>query len=397
MAVPAKILSLCTGLGGLDLGVEIALRNARVVCAIERDAYCAAVLAQSMEQGRIPQAPIWDDLRTFNGRCWRGTVDIVTAGYPCQPFSVAGKHRGAEDPRHLWPEVARIVRECTAPIVFLENVARHLTAGFDVVARDLQDMGYTVAATVCRAATVGAPHQRERLFALAVFDTGRELCWQFPKWDQGRAVEREHAKSRDVGTELGNTDGFDGNQGRELWQSQRRGSHESSEAMADPNVQPRHGGVLEPQWGEDERIAPHRAGETVANGNGNGSQVEWEPLSSGERCSSWHELDRCRGEAVADTHGEQCVSGTGNRRPGWWLESGDRGFWPPGPNELDRWATVPVELQPNVESSLCRVADGLSNGLGFRREQLHALGNAVVPLQAAYAFVTLVRSITEGE
>jgi DNA (cytosine-5)-methyltransferase 1 len=333
VAVPAKILSLCTGLGGLDLGVEIALRRARVVCAIERDAYCAAVLAQSMEQGRIPQAPIWDDLRTFNGRCWRGTVDIVTAGYPCQPFSVAGKHLGAEDPRHLWPEVARITRECAAPIVFLENVARHLTVGFDVVARDLQGMGYTVAATVCRAATVGAPHQRERLFALAVSYTGREFCGQFPKWDQGRAVEWEHAESRDVG-----------------------------KAVADSNVQPRHGGVLEPQWGEDERIAPHRPGETVA-----------------------------------DTHGEQCLPGTGNQRPGRRLESGDRGFWPPGPNELDRWATVPAELQPNVESSLCRVVDGLSNGLGFRREQLHALGNAVVPLQAAYAFVTLVRSITEGE
>jgi DNA (cytosine-5)-methyltransferase 1 len=334
VAVPAKILSLCTGLGGLDLGVEIALRSARVVCAIERDAYCAAVLAQSMEQGRISQAPIWDDLRTFNGRCWRGTVDIVTAGYPCQPFSVAGQKRGADDPRHLWPEVARITRECAAPIVFLENVARHLTAGFDVVARDLQGMGYTVAATV------GAPHQRERLFALAVSNAGREFCRQFPKWDQGRAVEREHAEPRDV-----------------------------DKAMADSNVQPRHGGVLEPQWGEDERIAPHRAGETVANGNGNGSQVEREPLSSGERCSSRHELDGCGGEAV----------------------------WPPGPNEFDQWATVPAELWPNVESSLCRVVDGLSNGLGFRREQLHALGNAVVPLQAAYAFVTLVRSITEGE
>jgi DNA (cytosine-5)-methyltransferase 1 len=365
VVVPAKILSLCTGLGGLDLGVEIALRNARVVCAIERDAYCAAVLAQSMEQGHISQAPIWDDLRTFNGRCWRGTVDIVTAGYPCQPFSVAGKHRGAEDPRHLWPEVARIVRECAAPIVFLENVARHLTVGFDVVARDLQGMGYTVAATVCRAATVGAPHQRERLFALAVSDTGRELCWQFPKWDQGRAVEREHAESRDVGSKLGNANGLVGNKGCELWQSQGCGSHEPGEAMA--------------------------------NGNGNGSQVEREPLSSGERCSSRHELDGCGGEAVADTHGEQCLPGARNQRPGRRFESSDCGFWPPGPNELDRWATVPAELQPNVESALCRVVDGLSNGLGFRREQLHALGNAVVPLQAAYAFVTLVRSITEGE
>ncbi len=351
-----------------------------------------------MEQGHIPHAPIWDDLRTFDGRPWRGSVGCVTAGYPCQPFSVAGKKRGADDPRHLWPEVARIVDECRSPLVFLENVARHLTAGFDVVARDLQGLGYTVAAMVCRAATVGAPHQRERLFALAVSDAGRELCGQlFPKWDQGRAVEREHTGSRDVGSKLGDTNGLDGNQGRELWQSQGCRSHESGEAMADSNVQPRHGGVLEPQWGEDERIAPHRPGEAMANGNGNGSQVEREPLSSGERCSSWHELDGCHGAAVADTYSEKFNprpnlhrTGTGNARN---CRGFNRSFnWPPGPNELDRWAAVPAELQPNVESSLCRVADGLSNGLGFRREQLHALGNAVVPLQAAYAFATLAKA-----
>lgn len=330
MAVPTRILSLCTGLGGLDLGIEIALRKARVVCAVERDAYCAAVLAQGMEQGHIHQAPIWDDLRTFDGRPWRGSVDCVTAGYPCQPFSVAGQKRGADDPRHLWPEVARIVDECRAPLVFLENVARHLTAGFDVVARDLQDMGYTVAAMVCRAATVGAPHRRERLFALAVSNAGRELCRQFPKWDQGWPAEREHAEPRDMGAELGNADGLDGNQGRKLGQSQRCGSHESSEAMA------------------------------------NGYR---------EKLNSGTDLHRLR-------DGNACYS---------------RGFyrsfnWPPGPDEFDQWATVPAELRPNVESSLCRVADGLSNGLGFRREQLHALGNAVVPLQAAYAFATLAKA-----
>jgi hypothetical protein len=200
-----------------------------------------------------------------------------------------------------------------------------------------------------------------------------------------------------MGSKLGDTDGLVGNKGCELWQSQGRGSHESDEAVADSNVQPRHGGVREPQWGEDERIAPHRPSEAVADSDSAGSQVEREPLSSGERCSSRHELDGCRSAAVADTHGEQCLPGAGNQRPGRQFESSDCGFWPPGPNELDRWATVPVELQPNVESALCRVVDGLSNGLGFRREQLHALGNAVVPLQAAYAFVTLVRSITEGE
>lgn len=270
MAIPTRILSLCTGLGGLDIGVEIVMPDARVVCAVERDAYCAAVLAQLMEQGVIPQAPIWDDLRTFDGKCWCGSVDILTAGYPCQPFSVAGQKRGATDLRNLWPEVARIVDECRPEFVFLENVARHLTAGFDVVARDLQSMGYTVAALVCRAATVGAPHQRERLFALA-----------------------------------------------------------------------------------------------MANGNSDRLQSKWKSMSSWEQCAPGDELNRCSCAFV----------------------------WPPGRNELDRWKTIPAEIWPSAESAVCRMVDGLSDPLGFRREQLHALGNAVVPLQAAYAFATLAKAL----
>jgi DNA (cytosine-5)-methyltransferase 1 len=188
VVVPPRILSLCTGLGGLDLGVEIAAPNTRVVCAIERDAYCSSILAQSMEQGHISQAPIWDNLYTFYGRPWRGAVDCITAGYPCQPFSVAGQKRGAADARHLWPEVFRIIGECGPPLVFLENVARHLTSGFDVVARDLQSLGYTVAAMVCRASTVGAPHQRERLFALAVSGSSSVCVYYFGQRFCGKVV-----------------------------------------------------------------------------------------------------------------------------------------------------------------------------------------------------------------
>ena len=89
----------------------------------------------------MDQAVVWDDVATFDGRPWRGAVDIVTAGYPCQPFSVAGKRRGAEDPRHLWPHVARIVGEVEPPFVFLENVAHHLRLGFPEVAAGLVGMG----------------------------------------------------------------------------------------------------------------------------------------------------------------------------------------------------------------------------------------------------------------
>ena len=161
-------LSLCSGAGGLDLGLAIAIPGYRAVGHVERETFAAATLVARMEDASLDQAVVWDDVGTFDGRPWRGAVDIVTAGYPCQPFSVAGKRRGADDPRHLWPHVARIIGEIEPPFVFLENVAHHLRLGFPEVASGLVGMGYKLAAGLFTAAEVGAPHKRERLFILAI-------------------------------------------------------------------------------------------------------------------------------------------------------------------------------------------------------------------------------------
>ncbi|EQA98914.1 DNA methyltransferase [Sphingobium baderi LL03] len=168
-------ISLCAGAGGLDLGLHIACSGYRTVGYVEREAFAAATLVARMEDKALDPAPVWDDLTTFDGRPWRGLVDILTAGYPCQPFSVAGRRLGEADPRHLWPHVARIIRECDPRLVFLENVANHLRLGFPEVARELVGMGYVLAAGLFTAAEVGAPHRRERLFILAVRD-GDELA-----------------------------------------------------------------------------------------------------------------------------------------------------------------------------------------------------------------------------
>lgn len=161
-------LSLCAGVGGLELGLHLALGDDyRTVCYVEREAHAAAILVARMEEGIMAPAPVWDDLLTFDGSPWRGVVDLVSAGYPCQPFSFAGRRDGSDDPRHLWPQVARVVREVEPAVVFLENVPGHLSLGFDVVVQDLQGMDYRVAACISSAAEVGAPHRRERLFILA--------------------------------------------------------------------------------------------------------------------------------------------------------------------------------------------------------------------------------------
>ncbi|WP_210879808.1 DNA cytosine methyltransferase [Roseovarius autotrophicus] len=182
-------LSLCSGAGGLDLGLVLAIPGYRAVGHVERETYAAATLVARMEDASLDRAPVWDDIGTFDGRPWRGAVDIVTAGYPCQPFSVAGKRRGADDPRHLWPHVARIIGEVAPPFVFLENVAHHLRLGFPDVAAGLVGMGYKLAAGLFTAAEVGAPHKRERLFILAIRE-GDELAdparllWDPVEWRQ---------------------------------------------------------------------------------------------------------------------------------------------------------------------------------------------------------------------
>jgi DNA (cytosine-5)-methyltransferase 1 len=134
-------LSLCAGAGGLDLGLHIAIPHYRTVCYVERDAYAAATLVARMEDKALDCAPVWDDVTSFNGKAWRGCVDIIHGGYPCQPFSVAGRKLGDKDPRHLWPHIARIVHDIKAPLCFFENVGGHLRLGFEQVHDDLRSMG----------------------------------------------------------------------------------------------------------------------------------------------------------------------------------------------------------------------------------------------------------------
>lgn len=158
-------LSLCAGIGGLDL----ALRSLGVVSVgyVERDAYAAAVLVARMEEARLDRAPVWSDLATFDARAWRGAVDLVSAGYPCQPFSQAGLKAGEKDHRHLWPDVRRVLGECGAPVLVVENVRDHLIRGFDVVLRDLESDGFEVLHDLFTASGVGSTQKRQRLFVVA--------------------------------------------------------------------------------------------------------------------------------------------------------------------------------------------------------------------------------------
>lgn len=160
-------LSLCSGVGGLELGLHIAEPRYRTVCYVEREAYPAATLVARMAEETLDNAPVWDDVGTFKGRAWRGQVHIITGGYPCQPFSIAGKQRGKNDPRHLWPHLRRIVKEVRPEWCFFENVDGHLAVGAADVFQDLRQLEYTVKAGLFSALETGASQIRRRLFIVA--------------------------------------------------------------------------------------------------------------------------------------------------------------------------------------------------------------------------------------
>ncbi|WP_093359436.1 DNA cytosine methyltransferase [Tropicimonas isoalkanivorans] len=367
-------LSLCSGAGGIDLGLTIALPGYRTVGHVERETFAAATLVARMEDASLDHAPIWDDVASFDGRPWRGAVDIVTAGYPCQPFSVAGKRRGAEDPRHLWPHVARIIGECEPPFVFLENVAHHLRLGFPEVASGLVGMGYRFAAGLFTAAEVGAPHKRERLFILAIRE-GDELAdparllWHPVEWRESDGIaapvadaegqrQREPADEADALAGSGPARDESGDEGCNVADATDR-------QLSEPGRRP----------ARRERSGPDGAGLADADGNGR-KQAERGQSPDGRSypCQSdVDDADGSRPQGRGDDIGEY---------------AGERPAWPPGPGDADGWAEY-LRAAPDLEPAVRRGADGLAH----RVDRLRLCGNGVVPLVAAHALRTLAAEL----
>jgi len=328
---PINTLSICSGVGGLDLGLELATSGAaRPICFIEREAFPAAILAARMEEKALAPTPIWSDLRTFDGKPWRGVVDLITGGYPCQPFSSAGKRLGEHDPRHLWPEIRRITKEIEPRFVFFENVAGHLTLGLADVLRDLQEMGFRYSAGLFTAEEVGAPHRRERLFILGV-------------------ANRNSGMSRSSSSN---------------WRAERI-EKESDDHGCGPKLAHASSQLREWQMGSQER------------------ERLW---SSRNDCGELADAMPNRSQGIDET---RTATRTVERSDGSELPD-----FPPGPKDFDAWRRIlehDEKLAPSIESDIHRIDDGLAN----RVDRLRACGNGVVPLVAAYAFTTLLACIGE--
>ena len=165
-----RSISLFSGYGGLDLALA---GIASPALYVEREAYAAANLVALMQTGKLDQAPIWSDVRTLDASRWRSQVRLVTAGFPCQPHSAAGRHAGTDDERFgLFHHILRVARDAGQPTLFLENVPGILARGrgFDTVLGALAESGYDAVWDVYPAGGpggVGAPHRRERIFIVA--------------------------------------------------------------------------------------------------------------------------------------------------------------------------------------------------------------------------------------
>lgn len=187
-----RALSLCAGIGAHDIALR---RWVHTVGYVERDAFAAACLVEGMAQEILDSAPVWDDLCTFDGRAWRGVVDLVSAGIPCQPYSVAGKRKGNDDERALWPELVRIVRDVEPGFVFIENTPEFITHA-EPVWRELRGLGFEWEEPLfVTASHVGAIHKRRRVFLLAAHGDRARLA--LGQGERGNAREERATAERD--------------------------------------------------------------------------------------------------------------------------------------------------------------------------------------------------------
>tara|TARA_Y100001963_G_scaffold160228_2_gene269233 strand:+ start:1630 stop:2688 length:1059 start_codon:yes stop_codon:yes gene_type:complete len=347
--VALRTLSLCSGYGGLELGLELAGVPTSAACYVEREAYAAANLVSLMEKGFMGEAPVWSDLTTFDANPWRGAVDLVTAGFPCQPFSAAGKRKHTEDERWLWGDIDRILRELRPGVVFLENVPGLLVSGMGPVLGTLASLGFDAEWGVLRASDAGAPHRRARIFVLGVNpDAGRSLLGRFMA-DPGCSGPEE------------------GERWGDLERTQEGGVHQRQAHLGSTS----DGVANADRWG----LALKRGAKCNRKEDGQDAFRD--------------EFDGCGTPmANASREGLQGREQQGAYREG----SGEsphgpasklRSPWPPRPNDRERWELWRQASGP--EPGLCRGSDGLENSV----DRLRLLGNGVVPQQAAYAFKLL--------
>lgn len=330
-APPMRVLSLFTGIGGIDLAATWA--GMEIVGQVEIDEFCFALLEE-----RFPGVKRMRDIREVRGDEF-GTVDLVVGGFPCQPTSHAGKRRGKADDRWLWPDMLRVIQATQPTWVFAENVPGLISLGLDDVLADLECAGYEAEAVVLPAAATGAPHLRERVFIVANAALGRL------RRGEASGGDGQPAQPGQITPGSGLADAM----------RERRDGREDGAAGSDE--------YANEQGGRQAAVPAQTAG----TGDGDGLAVASSAGLEG------------RGTRHAARKHRQAQSGLGRATDG--VSAG-----------LDvtervaslRWPALPGEPQHEWEAP--RTTGGRER---FRRQRLTALGNAVVP-QQVYPFLAWI-------
>jgi len=340
------VLELFAGVGGGILGHMLC--GHRVVCAVELDPYCRSVLLWRQNDGDISTFPVWDDVRTFDGRRWRGIVDVVSGGFPCQNISPAGDRTGITgDKSSLWFDMLRVVREVRPQYVFVENSAQLVRNGLDVVLKGLDKSGYDAEWCVLGASDVGAPHYRKRCWILA-YANGLPT---FPvrggmgEEEEGTTCHRQKNNSAGLARRAG--------------ADERRCSLLGLECQSCES--PQRNNETHDSHAESAGCAQSNQSVSVSeSGSAAGGVGVHVPDSENRRhVRRFRKLSEIEGVDGQRTDHPEGTPGYGSRE--WW------------------------EIEPPLD----RVVDGISH----RLEQIKALGNAQVPLCAATAWNILYERI----
>lgn len=248
-------LALFAGAGGGILGSH--LLGWRTVCAVERDAYAAQVLAQRQNDGILPPFPIWSDVTTFDGKPWKGIIDVISGGFPCQDISSAGKGAGIDGARSgMWSQMARIIGEVRPREVWVENSPLLVSRGLARVIGDLAQMGYDTQWARFSASNYGAPHQRDRIWIVA-----HASCERLEKKWLPRGLKAEKPNTGSDRTDVSNAKSI-------RWEQARKGKQPSPKWIGGCGQEWTQWWSIEPELGRVANGVAHRVDRLKAIGNG---------------------------------------------------------------------------------------------------------------------------------
>ena len=443
-------LSLCAGYGGIDLGLRRVLPECRTVAYVEIEAFAIQNLVDKIETEQLDPAPVYTDVKSFPFKEFRGCVDILSGGFPCQPFSQAGSQRSTEDPRHIFPYILEGIRECRPSVVFLENVEGIISSKtkdgesvLQYVLRSLEEVGYSATAGVFSAEEIGAPHQRKRVFILGystLADSNNNRYGQnTTRQEKKGGVSQEHRQEvcggmSDRTSQQHNSELADSTDIRCGGRSNRNGAIGSGIQIEETQVRPMvrsqasgcsgdFGELADTTGNQDGGIDKQRLrklpignsqGELANSDSSGGRQDRWqsELRAEGIEQSSCNQGGARERQAPEGQEGQHKAVGNANvqrlerklqarklnqkgrEEPTGCTTSDGRvrsDQWPSRPNEPQyEWEEPRVfEAQPELGGATHGSAIGVDSNQN-RTDRLRLLGNGVVPGVAEKAFTVLL-------